>query len=373
MTNFGTIGEFCADEETFSSYSERVEAYFLANEIKDGEKKKAILVTVIGARTYKLLRDLLIPKKPMEVTVQVLLETLTIHYEPIPCEIVERFRFNTCDRQDNQKIVDYIAELRRRSEHCNYGNKLDEHIRDRLVCGVKNNRIQRRLLSEEKLTLKRAIEIAVGLELAELNLATIDSCHNNNSVINKIDYTRHNKRKEEEIGSKVEHSRNDKYKLKCTGCGNNGHEVDKCRWKKCKCYTCGKLGHLKYKCPHKETNYLTQEADDEELIYSMFTVETKEDGVMTTTLRFNDISCTLQVDTGAAVSIISEKTMKELWKPSKQPKLLSSSVKLRTFTNELIPVMGRIDVKTDEGKYIKLYVVRGSVPNIAGRDLIKLL
>ena len=239
MTNFGTIGEFCADEETFSSYSERVEAYFLANEIKDGEKKKAILVTVIGARTYKLLRDLLIPKKPMEVTVQVLLETLTIHYEPIPCEIVERFRCNTCDRQDNQKIVDYIAELRRRSEHCNYGNKLDEHIRDRLVCGVKNNRIQRRLLSEEKLTLKRAIEIAVGLELAELNLATIDSCHNNNSVINKIDYTRHNKRKEEEIGSKVEHSRNNKYKLKCTGCGNNGHEVDKCRWKKCKCYTCG--------------------------------------------------------------------------------------------------------------------------------------
>ena len=79
-------------------------------------------------------------------------------------------------------MVDYIAELRRRSEHCNYGSKLDEHLRDRLICGVKNNRIQRRLLSEDKLTLKRAIE-----------------------------------------------------------CGNNGHEVDKCRWKKCICYIYGKL------------------------------------------------------------------------------------------------------------------------------------
>ena len=75
-------------------------------------------------------------------------------------------------------MVDYIAELRRSSEHCNYGSKLDEHLRDMLVCRVNNNRIQRRLLSEDKLTLKRAIEISVGLELAERNLATIDSCYN---------------------------------------------------------------------------------------------------------------------------------------------------------------------------------------------------
>ena len=130
---------------------------------------------------------------------------------------------------------------------------------------------------------------------------------------------------------------------------------------------------MKYRCPNKETNLLTHEAEDEELIYSMFTVETREDGVMTTTLRFNNKVCTLQVDTGAAVSIISEKTMNKLWKSSKQPKLLTSSVKLRTFTNELIPVMGKIEVTTDRGKSTKLYVVRGSVPNIAGRDLIKLL
>ena len=52
----------------------------------------------------------------------------------------------------------YMALLRRRSEDCNYGDKLEEQLRDRLVCGVKDNRIQRRLLSEEKLTLKRAVE-----------------------------------------------------------------------------------------------------------------------------------------------------------------------------------------------------------------------
>ena len=50
MSNFGTIGEFCADDETFTSYSEIVESYFLANEITDVKKKTAILVTVIVAK-----------------------------------------------------------------------------------------------------------------------------------------------------------------------------------------------------------------------------------------------------------------------------------------------------------------------------------
>ena len=47
--------------------------------------------------------------------------------------------------------------LRRRSGHCIYGHKLEEQLRDRLVCGVKDNKIHRRLLPEEKLTLKRAV------------------------------------------------------------------------------------------------------------------------------------------------------------------------------------------------------------------------
>ena len=95
------------------------------------------------------------------------------------------------------------------------------------------------------MTLKRAIEISVGLELAESNLAIIDSCHNNNTLINNIVNTRHIKRKEEETRSnyfKVEYSRNDRHMLKCTGCGNNGHEVDKCSWKKFNVYIYGKLG-----------------------------------------------------------------------------------------------------------------------------------
>ena len=43
---------------------------------------------------------------------------------------------------------------------------LDEALRDRLACGMKDAATQRRLLAESKLTLAKALEIAQGMEAA---------------------------------------------------------------------------------------------------------------------------------------------------------------------------------------------------------------
>ena len=58
----------------------------------------------------------------------------------------------------------YLAELWNLARYCEYGQNLDEMLRDRLVCGINDGKIQRRLLSEKELTLKRTWEIIVGME-----------------------------------------------------------------------------------------------------------------------------------------------------------------------------------------------------------------
>ena len=45
----------------------------------------------------------------------------------------------------------YLSQLRSLAEHCNYGTKLDEMLRDRSVCGVEVPAIQKRLLAEPNL------------------------------------------------------------------------------------------------------------------------------------------------------------------------------------------------------------------------------
>ena len=63
--------------------------------------------------------------------------------------------------------VQYVAELRKLSEKCEFGDYLEQALRDRLVCGLVNERVQQRLLSESELSLKKAFEIAQGMETAQ--------------------------------------------------------------------------------------------------------------------------------------------------------------------------------------------------------------
>ena len=75
------------------------------------------------------------------------------HFKPKPSVIVERFKFNSRDQQQGETISVSLGELRRLSENCEFGATLDEMLRDRLVCGASNDKIQRRLLAEPNLKL----------------------------------------------------------------------------------------------------------------------------------------------------------------------------------------------------------------------------
>ena len=57
-------------------------------------------------------------------------------------------------------MADFVAELRALAEFCNYGETLNDMLRDRIVCGVRDEHIQRRLLAESNLTLQKALDIA---------------------------------------------------------------------------------------------------------------------------------------------------------------------------------------------------------------------
>ena len=46
--------------------SERLEQYFIANEVIDDSKKRAILLSNCGPHTYQLLKSLLTPAKPTD-------------------------------------------------------------------------------------------------------------------------------------------------------------------------------------------------------------------------------------------------------------------------------------------------------------------
>ena len=62
---FGTLQEFQPENDSITAYFERAEVFFQANDIAE-DKKVAILLSVIGARSYALLRTLVAPDFPQE-------------------------------------------------------------------------------------------------------------------------------------------------------------------------------------------------------------------------------------------------------------------------------------------------------------------
>ncbi|XP_072171597.1 uncharacterized protein [Diadema setosum] len=150
---------------TYDEWIELLEAWFSANTVSDSEKKRAIFLTNVGCKNYHTLSALLQPNKPTEQTYEVCKETLQSHFSPKPTEIVQRYKFYTTVQKPGETIPQFVANLRQQSEGCNF-KELDNMIRDRLVVGCRDVGIQRKLLSEPSLTLKKALQTATAMEVA---------------------------------------------------------------------------------------------------------------------------------------------------------------------------------------------------------------
>ena len=162
MASFGGVArEFDPNQESFGTYSRWLEQYLVANGVSSAVKKRATLLSVVGPRTFALLEDLVAPRMVSDLPYEELVTVLQGHFEPKSSEIVARFRFHSCCRQDHESVNDYAARLRRLAKPCQFAEgTLPEMLRDRLVCGIRDSRLQARLLSQPSLSLESALALA---------------------------------------------------------------------------------------------------------------------------------------------------------------------------------------------------------------------
>jgi len=167
MALIGKIEEY-NENDSWIEYTERLEQYFAANEIRTTTRNGRFCSVYVERKlTIKLIRNLVNPRKPTDKSFGELVILVKNHLNPRPSSIVYRFMFNSRFRQRGETIQQYVAELRNLSEHCECGDQLEKMLRGRLVCGVNDERIQRRLLEESQLEFKKAMELATAMETAD--------------------------------------------------------------------------------------------------------------------------------------------------------------------------------------------------------------
>ena len=382
----GAMGPYQPEAEKIESYLERLELYLAANSIPEGRRVPAIL-TIVGATTYELLRSLVAPALPQTKTYAQLVETLKKHYSPTPVVIAERFHFHRRSQHPGESIAEYMAELRRLSVHCEFGDYLNQALRDRLVCGLRSETIQKRLLSEVDLDLTRALSLAQGQEAADRNVKSLKGAEGDIKNVPKSASPPRSAPPRHAAAAP---------KKPCYRCGRGNHTPSECRFREAECHNCGKKGHIAPVCrgskqanaaPHPRRNrpskpkpastkWMAEEpasatspdGDEEDLpIFAMTSPSTP----MHVELLLNNKVVSMEIDTGAAVSLISEEKLHDLF-PETVPR--ETNVTLKTYTGERIDMVGEVDMAVqygDQKKDLVLVVVAGSGPVLLGRNWLQ--
>jgi hypothetical protein len=174
-------------------------------------------------QTYTLLRNLTAPNKPKEKDYTTLVNLLRDHLTPKPIVIAERFRFHTRNQLQCESVNAYIAELRKLTEFCAFGLNLNDTLRDRFVCGLRNDQIQKKLLTIRELSLDKALEIAVAMETATKNAIELRNVQGDTPVHKVL-----GDRRRRNLGRSQPQQAP---KLVCYRCNGTDHLADKCRFK----------------------------------------------------------------------------------------------------------------------------------------------
>ena len=150
-------------------------------------------------------------------------------------------------------------------------------LRDRLVCGINNDAIQRRLLGETlPLTFKRALEISQGMEMAANNAKDIQKGQAGSQSVAVHHVKRHKPAK----------------KVECFRCGG-AHYANDCKFKDTVCHACNKKGHLAKMCRSVKNKAKNEKGkarqaqapthhveEDAACAFNMFGVDTNEEPPM---------------------------------------------------------------------------------------------
>lgn len=168
----GSVGEFEGSQETWSSYVERFELFCECNKV-DTDKKVCTLLTVVGVKTYALLRSLCTHDKPATKRYDDIVKIIQDHLYPKPSFIAERYKFSKRNQLEHETVSDYIANLKKLSIHCEFGASLKDYLRDRLVSGIRSESTKQRLLAEASLTYDEAVKIILSVETAEKNATVL--------------------------------------------------------------------------------------------------------------------------------------------------------------------------------------------------------
>ncbi|XP_003369626.1 hypothetical protein Tsp_05032 [Trichinella spiralis] len=230
-----------------------------------------------------------------------------------------------------ETVAEFIADLRRLAQDCNFVD-LETMLRDRLVCGVRNEAVQLQLFAQKVLTFQMTQEEALSAEAACKHACEIHAVNVDLSAPN------------------IHHmsSKRQTYKqaYACASCGGQ-HNRPLCRFKNAVCRYRQKAGHIERVCrskqrrskPQAKTNAISVAVTHQSYLLNRISCPSTPSFrslKLSVFLSTEGKCCQLEVDSGSDVTIISEQTFEDLRHNNKKLKLAPTTLSHVSFLVESV-------------------------------------
>ncbi|XP_042147516.1 uncharacterized protein LOC121836625 [Ixodes scapularis] len=279
--------------------------------------RKAILLNALGVEGQRVFYSIAGARTVLDA-----------HFATTTSVLVDRHRLRQRRQAPNEAFEAYAASLRELASSCDYGDGVDNVIRDQLLEGTTSRQIRERLLYEgSTLTLQRALDIGRHIEQIQREIHEFDGDASVQRVAPK---------KTEKPSSA---------KGCCYRCGSPTHKAncEKCPAKNKRCRRCKKIGHFEAVCKSSEMFSVQAVKDPKSAEANVVTVLHIGDDYtrareISTEVLIGNVPIRFFVDTGATVSLLSEEDYRKNF--AERYPLSATSVVLQNYTKEEIPSVG---------------------------------
>ena len=306
-------------------------------------------------------------------------------------ETFERYNFNMRAQQDGETVDAYVTSLKTLAKTCNFGQLQDDLLRDRIVIGIRDNNIRKKLLNMPKLTLKECIDICRTHESTSKQIKTMT-----HQEVSAVSSRSHNPTKQHNAAKQKKPVQVDKCKeIQCIFCAKK-HIKDRKQcpaWGK-KCTTCHKSNHFaiacksatKFKTDKKQVSMVDQDSCDDDEDDYIATLDEKESIDMLSqkshankvfvTLTVNSIEEHFQLDSGATVNVMSDATLNRLC--GKTDQLDSCNTTLVMYNKSEVKPLGKkklcvLNPKNNNKYTVEFVIVKGRCKSILGLKTCEVL
>ena len=158
----------------------------------------------------------------------------------------------------------FVTSLYELAEYCSFGELHDEMIRDRLVVGLRDQRVSEKLQLDAELTLEKALTQARQHEAVKAQQPVVRGQKVESSSLDAVQGKKGQTKPKNSMNRDSAVVKNTSQQ-KCKRCGGNIHPRDKCPAKDSKCHKCKGKGHWARACLSKPAvNEVYENSDDDD-------------------------------------------------------------------------------------------------------------